>query len=425
MLSQAHIQLQNLRSMRILCFLAFIVIFSSCSRKPAELKSGVYRGTIKLQGQTLPFTFEVAKNEQGQYVAWLKNASEKLKLDEISIENDSVKMVLHIFDAELRAKIDGNTLDGFYYKNYDKSFKLPFNATFGEDFRFEKINTAPAHDFSGKYAVTFISDKKDTTVSIGIFTQKGNYAEGTFLTPTGDYRYLEGNVVQDKLYLSTFDGNHAFLFIAAKDGDNKLVGDYWSGKALHEVWTGIKDDNAKMPDAEGLTYLKKGFDKVDFTFKDLNGNPVTPSDQKFKNKVLVLQIFGTWCPNCMDETKFLSDWYRANSQRGVEILGLAYERKDDFEYASSRVKKMKQKLDVPYDFVIAGTNDKEKAGETLPMLNKVLSFPTTIFVGRDGKVKHIRTGFEGPGTGIYYDQFKDRFNEIINELLNENLASGK
>jgi len=86
---------------------------------------------------------------------------------------------------------------------------------------------------------------------------------------------------------------------------------------------------------------------------------------------------------------------------------------------------MKRKLDVPYDFVIAGTNDKKKAGETLPMLNKVLAFPTTIFIGRDGKVKHIRTGFEGPGTGIYYDQFKGRFNEIINELLSENLASGK
>lgn len=410
--------------MRILYFFLLAAVIFSCTHKPVELKSGVYRGVIKMQGQELPFTFEIG-NEQGKYVAWLKNASEKIKLDEISIENDSVKMVLHIFDAELRAKVNEKTLNGFYYKNYDKSFKLPFDATFGEDFRFEKINEAPTVDFSGKYAVTFISDAKDTTVSVGIFTQKGNYAEGTFLTPTGDYRYLEGNVIQEKLYLSTFDGNHAFLFIAAKDKENKLIGDYWSGKSSHEIWTGIKGDNAKMPDAEALTYLKEGFDKVDFKFKDVNGNLVSPSDEKFKNKVLILQIFGTWCPNCMDETKFLSEWYRQNSDRGVEILGLAYERKDDFEYASSRVKKMQEKLNVPYGFVIAGTNDKEKAAETLPMLNKVLAFPTTIFVGRDGKVKHIRTGFEGPGTGIYYEQFKQRFNEMVNELLSENLASGK
>ena len=107
------------------------------------------------------------------------------------------------------------------------------------------------------------------------------------------------------------------------------------------------------------------------------------------------------------------------------ILGLAYERKDDFEYASGRVKKMKEKLAVPYDFVIAGTSNKEEASKTLPMLNKVIAFPTTIFIGKNGKVKHIHTGFEGPGTGIYYQQFKERFNQIVNELLAEDLTSKK
>jgi thiol-disulfide isomerase/thioredoxin len=410
--------------MRILCFFIVSVFVVACTQKPVELKSGIYRGIIKLQGQDLPFTFDL-ENQAGKYVAYLKNAEEKLKLDEISIEDDSVKMVLHIFDAELRAKVNANSLDGFYYKNYDKSFKLPFNATFGDDFRFEKTKDVAGVDFNGKYAVTFISDQKDTTVSVGVFTQRGNHAEGTFLTPLGDYRYLEGNVIGDKLYLSTFDGNHAFLFIAAKGSDGRLTGDYWSGKSAHEVWTGVKDDNATMPDAEALTFMKKGFDKIDFKFKDVSGNEVSPSDEKFKNKVLILQIFGTWCPNCMDETKFLSEWYRQNNTRGVEILGLAYERKDDFAYASGRVKKMKDKLDVPYDFVIAGTNDKKKAAETLPMLNQVLAFPTTIFVGRDGKVKHIRTGFEGPGTGVYYDQFKQRFNEVVNELLSEKIVVAK
>ena len=123
----------------------------------------------------------------------------------------------------------------------------------------------------------------------------------------------------------------------------------------------------------------------------------------------------------MDETKFLTQWYTENKNRGVEILGLAYERKDDFEYASSRVKKMKEKLGVDYDFVIAGTNDKLKASETLPALNKVLAFPTTIFIGKDGKVKYIHTGFSGPGTGIYYEQFKERFNQIVNACLAETM----
>jgi thiol-disulfide isomerase/thioredoxin len=189
-----------------------------------------------------------------------------------------------------------------------------------------------------------------------------------------------------------------------------------------ESWTAKRNDNPPMPDAEKLTYLKPGYERIDFNFPDVNGNNVSLSDDKYKNKVVILQLFGTWCPNCMDETNFLAPWYDENKHRGVEIIGLAYERKPDFIYASNRVKKMIDKLNVSYDFVIAGTDDKEKASETLPMLNKVVAFPTTIYIGKDGKVKKIHTGFSGPGTGIYYEQFKQHFNETVNELLAENVT---
>jgi len=135
---------------------------------------------------------------------------------------------------------------------------------------------------------------------------------------------------------------HAFLFSATKSGDT-LIGDFYSGKTSHETWTGIKDERAKLPDAASLTYLKPGFEKLEFSFPDLAKSRISPSDEKYKGKVLVLQIFGTWCPNCMDETKFLTNWYKENGSRGVRNLGLAYERKDDFDYASGRVTKMKEK----------------------------------------------------------------------------------
>jgi hypothetical protein len=121
----------------------------------------------------------------------------------------------------------------------------------------------------------------------------------------------------------------------------------------------------------------------------------------------------------MDETKFLVPWYDANKDRGVEIIGLAYERKPDFDYASARVKKMVEKMNVTYDILIAGTSDKESAAKTLPMLNSIVAFPTTIFIGKDGKVKKIHTGFSGPGTRQYYEQFKEEFNETVNSLLQE------
>jgi thiol-disulfide isomerase/thioredoxin len=398
-----------------------LMVLVNCTKKPVELKTGAWRGVINMQNQQLPFQFEIVKNEN-DFDVYLHNAEEKILLDEVSIVGDSVFVTLHVFDAALRAKIDGHKLTGTFVKYYAPSGSLPFSATHGDQYRFTKEQQAVI-EFTGNYAVTFMSPS-DTVPSVGIFNQKGNIITGTFLTPTGDYRYLEGNVVGDELRLSTFDGNHAFIFTAIKKGDS-LKGHFYSGKTGYESWVAIKDDRAALPDAELLTYLKPGFDQLEFSFPDLSGKMITPQDERYKDKVLILQIFGTWCPNCMDETKFLKTWYDENKDRGVEILGLAYERKDDFDYASGQVKKMKTKWNVGYDFVIAGVNDKAKASETLPALSRVLAFPTTIFIGKDGKVKHIHTGFSGPGTGVYYDQFKERFNTIVNELLSEHVALSK
>jgi thiol-disulfide isomerase/thioredoxin len=408
--------------MRFLLIFFSISTILSCKPKAPDLKTGTWRGVIGIQGKELPFTFDIEKDGES-YRAYLKNVSEKILLDEISFRNDSVYMNLHVFDADLRARVEGNKLTGTFYKKYAPDFSMPFSATFGDDYRFVKNSeTAVTPDFSGTYQLEFKPDKDPAYPSVGVFEQKGNHLTGTFLTPMGDYRFIEGNVVDGQLLLSTFDGNHAFLFTATLSGDS-LRGDYYSGKSAHEVFYGVKNPDAKMPDPESLTFLKEGYDRIDFTFPDLQGNPVKPSDDRFHDKVLILQIFGTWCPNCMDETKFLSQWYRDNHDRGVEILGLAYERKPEFDYASARVIKMKEKFNVPYDFVIAGVNDKEEAAKTLPMLNRVLAFPTTIIIGRDGKVKHIYTGFEGPGTGVYHERFKERFNQLINELLAEKKTS--
>ncbi len=408
--------------MRLLIVISAVLFLISCS-KPAELKTGNWRGVIDCQGHDLPFIFEVVK-AQDKLNVHIKNDKEDLLLDEVSIFGDSVKIVMHIFDAELRARIDGDKLSGTFVKNYAPEANQPFKATFGEDFRFAKNSSEKTTDFSGKYQVEFQTQKGKAIPSVAVFEQDGNHVTGSFLRPTGDFRYLEGNVVDGKLMLSTFDGNHAYVFIINQQGDS-LKGDYYSGKLGYESLKAVKNENAKMPDAESLTYLKDGYDKIDFSFPDLNKKLITPSDEKYKGKVVILQILGSWCPNCLDETKFLVPWYKENAKRGVEIIGLCYERKDDWTYASERVTKMRDKLQIPYDLVIAGVNDNDKAAQTLPMLNKIWGFPTTIIIGKDGKVKNIHTGFEGPGTGIYYEQYKEHFNQVINELLSENLASIK
>jgi len=404
--------------------LVSIGIFWGCTPSTSELKTGTWRGVLEIQGQQLPFNFDVEADSAGGWDVVLKNAGEQLRLDEVDYHGDSINIVMHVFDAYLRAVVRNDSLIGVFNLNYNPSYKVPFKGAFGQAFRFMPSEQKPTVDFTGTYDVQFFNEK-DTLNAIGIFKQEGAYAEGSFLTSTGDYRYLEGSVINDSLHLSTFDGNHAYLFKIAKTSDSTITGGHWLGMSRFRNWAGVKNENAKLPDPESLTYLKEGYERIEIKFPDVNGDTVTLNDEKYKNKVVILQIFGTWCPNCMDETKFLSPWYDTNKDRGVEILGLAYERKPDFQYASDRVKKMKAKWNVNYDFVIAGVNDNAKAAETLPMLNKVVAFPTTIFIGKDGKVKHIHTGFEGPGTGVYHERFVERFNQIVGELLSEDLTSKK
>lgn len=408
--------------MRLFSIVLTAFVLGGCTPKPQLPKAGAWRAVIEMQGQQLPFNLIISSDSTGGVDAFVKNADENLLLDEVNLIGDSVEMALHIFDAKIKAKVNGDSLNGFFIINYTAGYRLTFKAAFGQDFRFIKTDKSQVvPDFSGKYAIQFFNEK-DTSKAIGIFTQQGNYAEGTFLTPTGDYRYLEGNIIDNALHLSTFDGNHLFLFKIKKVNDSTLVGEQWLGRGRHRLWEGKKNPNATLPDPESLTHLKKGFDKIEFSFPDVGGSKVSLTDERFKNKVVILQVLGTWCPNCMDETKFLVPWYEKNKNRGVEILGLAYERKPDFAYASERVKKMKAKLNVGYDVLIAGESDNAKALETLPQLNQFPGWPMTIFVGKDGKVKHIHTGFSGPGTGIYYEEHVQRFNKIVAELLAEDSA---
>lgn len=396
-----------------------LLLMFSCNLDKKELVlEDTYIGEIAMQGKSTPFKMEIEEDENGQIIATIINGEERIVLNEIERNGDSLHIPLHVFDISLDLEIQNNAISGTYTKHYEEDYVLPITFHKGDEkFLLVDTDVTPA-DFSGKWDVTFIEPKtEDTTKAVGIFEQNENQVSGTFLTPLGDYRYLTG-VADDKVMkLSTFDGNHAFLFEATMKEDGTLKGDFYSGKEWYESWTAVRDENIELPSPDSLTYLKKGYDRIQFSFPDLEGNKVSLSDEKYQDKVVIVQIFGTWCPNCMDETKFLAEWYKNNKERGVEIIGLAYEQKDNFDYAKKRVEKMINKWDVGYDFLIAGTSDKEDASKTLPMLNQVLSFPTMILLNKEGELVNIHTGFSGPGTGKYYEEFKVNFNQKMDSLL--------
>jgi thiol-disulfide isomerase/thioredoxin len=393
----------------------------------ALLTPGPWRGELAIQGQQLPFLFEV-KTEAGKPVVYLinkgLNGEERLRCDEISAAGDSATIRLHVFDAALVVRADGkDKLKGTWVKYDAKTpYRVPLVATAGEQKLFTGASNQAA-SFAGTWRTEFKDETGAAYPAVGIIKQNGNDATGTFLTTTGDYRYLAGQVDGSKLRLSTFDGGHAFVFDAqpaASASPTQLQGNFYSGKSGHETWVATLDPKAKLPDADTLTYLKKGESRLNFKFPSIvEGGSVSPTDPKYKGKVVVIQVLGSWCPNCMDETAFLSPWYQQNKARGVEVIGLGYERMPEYDKAAAPLRKLKERFNIGYDLAVAGVNNKDSVAKSMPQLAKFLAFPTTIFLDKKGAVRTIHTGFAGPGTGKYYEEEKAGFNRTVDKLLKE------
>ena len=347
----------------------------------------------------------------------IQNGDEKIYIDEVIHKEDSIFFRMPVFDSEFRCKITGDKMKGNFY-NYARKNKniIPFHAERCVSISSPPISNKPSLNISGRYHVVFNDESVDSKDAVGIFTQNGINLTGTFLTTTGDYRYLSGNIENDRIWLSTFDGSHLFMFTALIKNDSLINGEFFSGQHWHGTWMGWKDENAKLQSADSLTFLNPGFDKFDFTFPDENGKNVSLSDAMFKNKSVIIQIMGTWCPNCMDETKFLSEWYNKNRKKNIEIIALDYERFLDTTTVNKNIRRLKKRFDVNYPILFAGSSDKKEASLTLPMLNRVFAFPTTIYLNKEKKVIKIHAGFSGPATGEEYEKFIEWFENLTDQI---------
>ena len=381
-----------------------------------------YRATIKIEIGFLPFGLELQKKTDNTYNVFILNASERFQTDDAFVSNDSLRIPISLFDAEIVTKITNKGLTGIFRKNKGrKSFvQVPFKATLGYNYRFVPTQkSANERDLQGKWATNFINTTtQKKSFLVGIFEQKGNVVTGTFLTTTGDYRYMDGNRVGDSLFLSTFDGSHTFL-LKAKIKGNKITGKFSDSVLGFKQVEAMKDNKAELPDVKKITYLKNGYDRLNFTFPNEKGEKISLSDEAFKGKVTVVQILGSWCPNCMDESTYLAPFYKKNKDKGLEIVGLAYEKNLDSVFFKTKMDLIRNRFGIEYPLLQAGLNNSESATESLPMLNKVIGFPTTIIIDKKGKIRETHTGFSGPGTGKYYAEWVNDFERLIDKLLNE------
>jgi len=183
--------------MRILFFFLFVIASLTIKAQQGWWQAQLHRE----DGNNIVFTFEW-KTEQGKPVWYIHNASEKIRVPNITETGDSVIVQMPVFESEFRVIYRNKRIQGVWKKGSSAGLQqIPFTATPGEE-RFAAANS-PGQNISGKWAAIFTGDKaSDTTVAE--FNQQGSHITGTFLTASSDYRYLEGVVRNDSLFLSNF-----------------------------------------------------------------------------------------------------------------------------------------------------------------------------------------------------------------------------
>jgi len=399
--------------------IAFL-LFTTILQAQQSINTGIWRGVLKLNDSTeLPFNFEIKKDAE-RYSLEIINQDERIQVSELAFKQDSLFIRMPVFNSEFQLKYTSTTLTGEWINRSrkERTYSIPFVAQANQANRF--LFAEKTHPLiKERWKVTFEPETPDEYFSVGVFQTVNNKVAGTFTTETGDYRYLEGFSNDKKFIVSCFDGAHAYLFYAERENGELINGHFYSGKSGHEKWIATPDDHFELRNPYALTYLKPGYSSLNFSFKNLKGETVSLDDSAFKNKVVIVQLMGSWCPNCMDETKFLSGFYESYKSKGVAIIGLAFERTTDFNTAVSNLTRLKNRFQINYELLITEKNGKDQASQALPMLNAVMAFPTTIYIDKKGTVRKIYTGFSGPATGEEYIKFVKETTLFIEDLLHE------
>lgn len=378
---------------RILTMLLLII---SCSSQNID---GYWKLTLKIQGTEVPFNLKITDDSSK---ALLFNGVEKIALD---VQKKKNKYIIPIqnFDNAIVLHKNEDQLKGQWIK-YNKKREYRLNIK-GEEGSWDLGVDYPS-DFPKKWKISFLSSKGKVKDAILLFSKNN----ASILTATGDYRYLRPVFVGKKLNLYGFDGSFSFNF----DGfysNKSYTGTMYSGRDWQQTFKATPNKNFELPDATKVTTLNS--DSLNLCLPNLKESKTCINTKD--NRAKVIQIFGSWCPNCIDETKFISK-FRNENKTDVDFYIVSFERGINEKNSLKSLMKAKNLYNIDYPILIGGLSTDVKVNDVFKGILNFASFPTTIFVDKKGSIIEVHSGFSGPATGVYFEQFKEKFNNLIKKI---------
>jgi thiol-disulfide isomerase/thioredoxin len=381
----------------------------------AQSLTGVWHGTVASGGQDIPFRFEL-EGSGSDVKGTFFNGDERFTSTSGQFADGSLNLKWEYFAATLQAKVDSDGIDGTYSRA--RSAPLHFHATKGGP---KKAATNPP-SINGLWWLEGVKSSKGESAWHFIVKQKGGEASAAILRVDGDTGTLSGSYDGSKFVLSHFSGlRPALLEVTPNpDGTLKLV---LNGK---EETTAYRPEVARskgLPeptDPTQHTGVKNASEPFHFSFADLNGKTVADTDPRFTGKVVLINITGSWCPNCHDEAPFLAALYKKYRAKGLEIVGLSFEEADQLK-DPTRLRAFMKRYGIEYTMLLGG--DTSEAKEKLSQATNWDAWPTTFFVGRDGRVRGVHAGFPSKASGELYAKATEDFTAQVERLLAESALS--
>jgi thiol-disulfide isomerase/thioredoxin len=394
----------------------------ACSKPSSkDLQPGSYRAVLDTPGgKSVPFGLDIAREEKGP-VLYLINGPERVRVTEVSSAPGKLTARMPGYETTLEASIDGGDLEGTIRLVHDRgrTLELPFKAKLGETWRFHAKALSDNADLAGRWQIVFNGESGQRVRGVAELQQQFEQLSGTVILPTGDQRYLAGEVHDETLRLSRFDGGAVVLYEAKLDAKGSLVGETWSDRGGRQRFVATRDPNAEPQATASAAELPDPDAPFAFSFPDLEGRVVSTMDPSLQGKVLLVTITGSWCPNAHDEARLLATLDRRYRSRGLVIVSLMFEQHTEATPAIAAIRRFRDATGIEYPTLLAGGADKTHASTVLPQLAAVRAYPTAVFVDRTGRVRRVHAGFVGPAAGVHHSLLVDDYRQTLEALLAE------
>lgn len=401
---------------------AFITLLTAVAT--AQSLEGRWNASVTIKNVVIPFRLEIA-GKGDKLTGTLFNGEQTQTTTSAKLENGSVVLNFDHYLTKIVATAKDGKLEGKVVGRFDRERYLsdfPFQAT---RYIASAASAAKAPAIDGLWEIPYESPKGEKAWRF-IVKQNGVDVSASILRVDGDTGALTGTYRDGKFVVSHFDASRPLVLEITPNPDGTLTLHQQGAYTAKNTLTAYRPEVARakgLPEPANFathTTVRDPKEVFKFSFPDLNGRPVSSTDERFKNKVIVAVITGTWCPNCHDEAQFLVQLDKKYRDKGLAIVALDFEEPEQQEELT-RARAFVKKYGVEYPYLLAGA--PAEMWEKVPQGVNLNTWPATFFIGRDGLVKKIHAGFAAPASGVFHQQLKEEFTKTIERLLAEEVAA--